>query len=426
MAFLPQNSGQSRQSYMYSPQYQMGLANIQQGADTSPVLSPWQGLARVLQAGIGGYQTQKAESDFEASEADRRKRLSELLAGRDTLAGGSMDPNTLAQLAEIDPQLGDYIMYGQIENMMNPESDPLVEVWDGTKMIRVPQSQAVGMQSQPPDDPEAPVVKDFFEGGQVIQKQWDPATETWVPIGSGPRWAPPQAPSPTDFDKQWGLIEQMPEGPEKELAKANFLGYAPPDPGDDPSFGNENTLRDDWNRDTKPLRDVSEAIFKVRTAAANPSPAGDISLIFGYMKMIDQGSTVREGEKATVENARGVPETIRALYNRVMTGEGLTPDQRLDIAAQAENLLPLYQNQYQSYVDQYTANAKHYGLDPAFIISPIEWGTTPGATPAPTEPIPQPTPGGGTLAPPTVGQVIDGYRFKGGDPADPNSWERAQ
>lgn len=37
-----------------------------------------------------------------------------------------------------------------------------------------------------------------------------------------------------------------------------------------------------------------------------------------------------------------------------------------------------------------------------------------GAAQQPAEPLPQP------------GDIIDGYRFKGGDPADPNNWERAE
>ena len=33
---------------------------------------------------------------------------------------------------------------------------------------------------------------------------------------------------------------------------------------------------------------------------------------------------------------------------------------------------------------------------------------------------------GGAQRPPQPGDVVDGYRFRGGDPAKPESWERAQ
>jgi hypothetical protein len=41
-------------------------------------------------------------------------------------------------------------------------------------------------------------------------------------------------------------------------------------------------------------------------------------------------------------------------------------------------------------------------------------------TPAPTA-----APGGAT-APPKIGDVVQGYKFKGGDPADPKNWEQVQ
>jgi hypothetical protein len=39
-------------------------------------------------------------------------------------------------------------------------------------------------------DASAPTVKDFYEGGKVIQKQWDPATKSWTKVGEGARWEP--------------------------------------------------------------------------------------------------------------------------------------------------------------------------------------------------------------------------------------------
>jgi hypothetical protein len=51
-------------------------------------------------------------------------------------------------------------------------------------------------------DTSAPTVKDFYEGGKVIQKQWDPTKRDWVKVGEGARWEP-NAPASSD-----GIWEQ--------------------------------------------------------------------------------------------------------------------------------------------------------------------------------------------------------------------------
>ena len=53
-------------------------------------------------------------------------------------------------------------------------------------------------------------------------------------------------------------------------------------------------------------------------------------MVFNFMKTLDPGSVVRESEYATAENARGVPSTVRNLYNRVVDGLRLTDEQRDD------------------------------------------------------------------------------------------------
>ena len=41
-----------------------------------------------------------------------------------------------------------------------------------------------------PKPENAPTIKDFYEGGKIIQKQWDPKTNTWIKVGEGDRWKP--------------------------------------------------------------------------------------------------------------------------------------------------------------------------------------------------------------------------------------------
>lgn len=190
------DSGRLRNSYLYDPRYQLGMTNLQQGADTSPVLSPWQGLARVLQSSIGAYQTQQAEEDFNAAEAERIKQTAAILRGvdrNDAGAGGSADPSAIYEQLLLVPGMGDAALEMWMEHAV-AEPEQLVEVWDGEKMIRVPQSQAVGLQSQAPDvpDPFKPNIENIVNGNQYESGYLDQNNQ-WVSLGNaGPRFAPQQ------------------------------------------------------------------------------------------------------------------------------------------------------------------------------------------------------------------------------------------
>jgi hypothetical protein len=87
--------------------------------------------------------------------------------------------------------------------------------------------------------------------------------------------------------------------------------------GPEINVDDEGQLRREYNTITKDFRDVQSAFGRIR--ATDPTTAaGQISLVFQYMKMLDPGSTVREGEFATAENARGVPEGVMNTYNKIM------------------------------------------------------------------------------------------------------------
>jgi len=115
----------------------------------------------------------------------------------------------------------------------------------------------------------------------------------------------------------------------------------------------------------KPVKDFADqtaAYGRIISSIENPSPAGDLALIFNYMKVLDPGSTVREGEFATAEQAGGVDARVRGLYNRVVSGERLTPEQRSDFANRATRLYQGAEQQYQTLADQYAGFARAAGL----------------------------------------------------------------
>jgi hypothetical protein len=108
---------------------------------------------------------------------------------------------------------------------------------------------------------------------------------------------------------------------------------------DRPKFSDVNAASNQFRNDTKDFTAQRDAIAKVRYIASRPpSPGGDQAMIFSYMKLLDPSSTVREGEQATAKNARGIPDKLRTMYNRLITGESLTPAQRKDFAGVADGV----------------------------------------------------------------------------------------
>jgi polyhydroxyalkanoate synthesis regulator phasin len=127
----------------------------------------------------------------------------------------------------------------------------------------------------------------------------------------------------------------------------------------------EGKFRKEYSDQTKGYQEVKSAYGRV--LASQETAAGDLALIFNYMKMLDPGSVVREGEFATAQNATGVPERIQNLYNNLVRGERLNPDQRKMFSKQAEGLYKQAQTQEATVRSGIERIAKGYGLNTANI-----------------------------------------------------------
>jgi len=100
--------------------------------------------------------------------------------------------------------------------------------------------------------------------------------------------------------------------------------------------GLRNELADNLNYNN--YKESQLQFSKIKTSAAVDSAAGDMSLIFAYMKMLDPDSVVREGEQATAESARGVADGVMNLYNKAVSGEKMTTTQRADFVNTSRKL----------------------------------------------------------------------------------------
>jgi hypothetical protein len=133
-------------------------------------------------------------------------------------------------------------------------------------------------------------------------------------------------------------------------------------------FGNEKDLRGEFQAQVKPYVELGQAYQKIETAAKNPSPAGDIAMVYGFMKVLDPSSVVREGEFATAQNAGSVPDSVRNMYNKALNGERLNEKIRSDFLQQARNLVESQRVMSNDLMSRYTEVAKNYKLDPNQVV----------------------------------------------------------
>lgn len=182
----------------------------------------------------------------------------------------------------------------------------------------------------------------------------------------------------------------------KEAAQKQEMGF---------SFDPEKTVKIEGNL-RKEFTDLSKDFLKQRDAfgritasASDPSAAGDLALIFNYMKVLDPGSTVREGEFANAENSAGVPSRLRALYNKVTEGQRLTAEQRGDFVGRAGKLFNAANSQHQQRVNVFSNLASKSGVRPDSVV--IDLGIT-------EENLIQEEP-----VPPSVEKVIETPSFEG-------------
>lgn len=135
----------------------------------------------------------------------------------------------------------------------------------------------------------------------------------------------------------------------------------------------EEDLRKEWqsNPITQSTGKTAQAVAKLQEVAKNPGKFGatDIAGLVGFFKVIDEGSTVREGEFNTAQEAGGVMQSIKNFASNLQSGTRLTPEVRQDFI-RASNLLLNAQLRAQSKVDEKFKNiSQASGVNPDFVLT---------------------------------------------------------
>lgn len=129
----------------------------------------------------------------------------------------------------------------------------------------------------------------------------------------------------------------------------------------------ESGVRKEFTNLSKDFFTQRDAFGRIQGIVGNdPSkmtPADDIALIFNFMKVNDPGSTVREGEFATAENAASIPTRIRVQYNKALKGDKLLPKQRMEFVNTSRKLFNAADRQHNRRIDSFTGISERQGLD---------------------------------------------------------------
>lgn len=241
--------------------------------------------------------------------------------------------------------------------------------------------QMNGLSFYVPDEPgEAPTV--------AIPVPKEARTQTLSAQAAGIA-APPGTTFDTDplgnhkqvYQPQNGqMITSAPGGPYQE---APIPGGTNDPRAPQAQFSNEEKLRNNYEAEIKPYIAAREGYQKVIQAANTATPAGDIAMVFGYMKTLDPTSTVREGEQAQVNNSGTIPQTVVNMYNKLITGDGrLTQEQRSQFSDSARRQFEVYQRTADALNERYGGLAQSYGFEPTRVVrkfQPIDPYVPPGS-----------------------------------------------
>lgn len=138
--------------------------------------------------------------------------------------------------------------------------------------------------------------------------------------------------------------------------------------GPKPTRISPNELRDEVNALTKDFRVVQDAHTKIKNVAN--TGAGDMSLLYSFIKLLDPGSVVRESEFAAAAQSGSYGERIQGAVNRALTGQRLPDALRQDFIREADNLYRSQKSGTDRVIKHYTGIAERAGLDPQDVIFP--------------------------------------------------------
>jgi hypothetical protein len=112
----------------------------------------------------------------------------------------------------------------------------------------------------------------------------------------------------------------------------------------------------------KDFSDMQAAFGQVVSSLSAGTPIGDVAGATKIMKLLDPGSVVRESELAIAMAASGRMDRLQNYFNNMMSGQKLTPTQRDDFKALANELYAAAGQAYNQKRGEYEGFGQAYGF----------------------------------------------------------------
>jgi hypothetical protein len=112
----------------------------------------------------------------------------------------------------------------------------------------------------------------------------------------------------------------------------------------------------------KDYSDMQSAFGQVVSSLSAGTPIGDVAGATKIMKLLDPGSVVRESELAIAMAASGRMDRLNNYFSNMLSGQKLTPTQRDDFKALANELYAAAGDAYNKKRNEYRGFGDAYGF----------------------------------------------------------------
>jgi len=111
------------------------------------------------------------------------------------------------------------------------------------------------------------------------------------------------------------------------------------------------------------------------------SGVNDLMTVYNFIKALDPGSVVKEGEIAMLSRAVALKDRLTNIFDKLSTGATLTPNTRQEILTAMKSLRDIGAQNVESINNVMRESGKRYGFDPEYFL--VKTGVS-GGGPAPS------------------------------------------